>query len=90
MAGPDDDNDDLAFFVADGPRDETSPTVSITSPPFGAERSGTVTLAADASDDTVISRVEFLDDRGVRIGTASRPPWSVEWNVASLPPGWAG
>ncbi len=82
-----DDTDDLAFQVLAGDPDQAIPSVSFVEPPQGAEISGTVVLAVEASDDTVISRVDFFDPTGARIGTASAPPWSVAWDVGPLRPG---
>jgi hypothetical protein len=62
--------------------DTTPPTVSITSPAAGATVSGTVTLAASASDNVGVSRVEFLVD-GVLLVTDTTSPYSASWNTTT-------
>ncbi|HNS20855.1 MAG TPA: S8 family serine peptidase [Sedimentisphaerales bacterium] len=62
------------------PTDE-APSVEIVSPSQGGTVSGTVTVAATASDDDGVVRVEFLVD-GVSIGvdTQIADGWSAPWN----------
>lgn len=60
--------------------DETAPTVALISP--GNPVSGTVTLEADASDDTGVVEVRFLAD-GELIAADSEAPYSVEWDTTS-------
>ena len=57
---------DFTFTTANGP-DTTPPTVSITSPISGATVSGTITVAATASDNVGVSGVQFQVD-GVNTG----------------------
>lgn len=61
------------------PADTTAPTTSITSPSNGATVSGTVSVTANASDDTGVSRVDFLVD-GAVVGSDSSSPYSFSWN----------
>src|SRR3989344_3159407 len=66
-------------FTVAAPADATAPTVSITAP-IGGSVSGTVTVAANASDDIGVAGVQFKLD-GVNLGaedTAS--PYAVSWN----------
>jgi len=65
------------------PPDVIPPSVSITEPAQGASVSGTVTLAAAASDSFGIDWVQFQLN-GRNVGTALRvPPYSYEWNTLS-------
>lgn len=62
--------------------DGTAPTVAITSPADGAAVSGTVAIAATASDAIGIDRVEFLVD-GTLLGSDASPPYAAAWNTAN-------
>jgi subtilisin len=60
------------------------PSVSLTSPADGAiVRSSTVTLAADASDNVGVERVEFLVNGSV-VNTDSTAPYTAIWNSTSI------
>jgi len=64
--------------------DTTPPVVSISSPTTAASISGSVTISANASDDTGVTRVEFSVD-GSLIATDTSAPYSTTWNAeASL------
>ncbi len=74
------------FFGLTGPvapGDTTPPTVNVTAPAAGATLTGTVTLAASASDNVGVSRVEFLVDGSV-VGSDSAAPYELAWNSASV------
>jgi subtilisin family serine protease len=59
----------------------TPPSISLTAPASGARLSGTVMLSADATDESGVSKVEFLLD-GVPIRThTSVAPYSYAWNT---------
>ena len=63
--------------------DTTPPTVSLTSPASGATVSGSVAIAATASDTgSGVARVEFRAD-GVLLGTDATAPYTGTWNAAS-------
>lgn len=62
--------------------DTTLPSVSIISPANGTV-SGTVNIAASASDNTAISKVEFFVN-DVLQGTDSTAPYSHSWNTSVL------
>ena len=62
--------------------DTTPPTTSITSPASGATVSGTVTVAASASDNVGVSRVEFYRD-GALAATDTSAPYQWSWNTAA-------
>ncbi|WP_158623629.1 Ig-like domain-containing protein [Corallococcus llansteffanensis] len=64
-------------------RDNTPPTVSITSPSAGATVRSTVQVQATAIDDTQIVRVELYVD-GALIGTDSSSPYAISWNPNSM------
>jgi chitodextrinase len=56
-----------------------SPSVVLTAPAADASVRGTVTLAADASDDVAVDRVEFFIN-GIIAGTDYLPPYAIAWN----------
>lgn len=66
--------------------DVTNPTVSITSPAGGASVSGSVTISANASDNTGVSYVLFTVD-GASAGTDYSSPYSVSWNADGVADG---
>ncbi len=69
------------------PPDTTAPTVAITSPANGATVSGSVGLAASASDTgSGVSRVEFRVD-GVLVGTDTSAPYTATWNASGAAAG---
>ena len=65
------------------PGDTTNPTAQITSPANGATVSGTVSVAATATDNVGVSRVELLVD-GAQIASDSSAPYQFSWNTAAL------
>jgi peptidoglycan/xylan/chitin deacetylase (PgdA/CDA1 family) len=73
--------DDLGLddAASSGAGDTTSPTVAVTSPANGAIASGSVTIAADASDDTAVDHVDYLVD-GSLVGTQTSGPYSLSWD----------
>ncbi len=67
-------------------RDAATPSVSAPSPSSGVQR-GTITLGANASDNSgVVSRVEFRV-RGVLVATDTTAPYSASFNTASIADG---
>ncbi len=66
--------------------DTTRPTVSITYPADGATVSGSVALAATASDDTRVARIEFRVD-GVLLASDFTAPYAGTWDASSASPG---
>lgn len=58
------------------------PTVSITDPPDGSIVSGTISVTADANDDTGVNKVEFYAG-GSLIGTAFSFPYSIQWDTTT-------
>ena len=67
--------------------DSIPPTVLLTSPSSGATVSGTVTVAANASDDKGLRGVAFMLN-GAPIGSEdTTAPYSISWNTAAVPNG---
>jgi hypothetical protein len=60
------------------PADTTRPTVSLTATPATLSWSGTVTLAATASDNVGVARVEWFDENGVRLFERTAAPYTVQ------------
>jgi regulation of enolase protein 1 (concanavalin A-like superfamily) len=83
-------NTELATATFDGvsvasggtPGDTTPPVTSITSPANGAEVSGVITVAATASDDVGVGRVELWLD-GALLATDTSAPYEFPWDTAS-------
>ena len=69
-----DDRDDLVVAVGAGTPDTTAPTVSLTAPSDGKTFSGSVSVAATATDNVKVGAVEFLAD-GAVFATAFSAPW---------------
>ena len=78
--------DEVTLHDSGPPPDRTPPEVALTAPAEGAVVSGTVDLAAEATDARGVVRVEFRADDTV-VGTATEEPWTVRWETASLPDG---
>src|SRR5262249_53537749 len=63
--------------------DPIPPTVGVTSPTSGATVSGTVAVAASATDNVAIASVQFLLD-GANFGSPlTAAPYSFSWNSAT-------
>jgi hypothetical protein len=69
------------------PPDTTPPTVGITSPAAGTTLTGSVQVAASATDNVGVARVDFYRDSGVLIGSSTSAPYAVTWNTSSVPSG---
>jgi hypothetical protein len=63
--------------------DTTAPTVSVTAPASGATVSGTVAIAATASDNVGVTKVEFYEN-GVLLSATNVSPYSYNWNTTSV------
>jgi peptidoglycan/xylan/chitin deacetylase (PgdA/CDA1 family) len=63
--------------------DTVPPSVALTDPADGEIVSGTVTLAATASDNVALDHVDFLVD-GQSVGSDSSAPYSVDWDSLSV------
>jgi len=67
--------------------DLTLPAVSLTSPTAGATVSGTITVAAGASDNVGVAGVQFKRD-GVNLGAEdTSAPYSTSWNTTGVADG---
>jgi len=67
--------------------DTTPPSVSIGAPAAGATVSGTVSVAANASDNVGVASVQFKVD-GVNLGPAdTTAPFAVNWDTTALADG---
>ena len=73
------------FFGLDN-FDGVAPTATITSPANGAAVTGSVAIAANASDDIGVDRVEFLLD-GALLGSDASAPYAYTWNSATASDG---
>jgi hypothetical protein len=63
--------------------DTQPPSVTMTAPADGATVSGTVTVSANASDDTGVTSVQFLLD-GAALGAAvTAAPYNISWNTTT-------
>lgn len=70
--------------TAPGSGDTTAPTVAMTQPSNGATVSGSVTLAANATDNVGVTGVRFQVD-GQDVGAeVTSAPWTLSWNSAQV------
>jgi poly(hydroxyalkanoate) depolymerase family esterase len=69
------------FFGLDN-LDSIAPSATITAPSNGATVSGNVAIAATASDNIGVERVEFLLDGGL-LGSDATAPYSLTWNSSA-------
>ncbi|HSX14696.1 MAG TPA: Ig-like domain-containing protein [Candidatus Saccharimonadales bacterium] len=74
---------DSKIYAADtaSQSDTTAPSVSISQPLAGASVSGTTTLAAIASDNVGVTKVEFYVN-GTLVGSDTSSPYNASWNTA--------
>lgn len=64
--------------------DTAPPSVAVTTPASGASLSGTVTLAADASDEVAVAGVRFEVD-GTAVGTEdTTAPYTTQWSSSTV------
>jgi hypothetical protein len=68
--------------------DLTPPGVTLTEPASGAAVRGSVTLAADASDNVAVDRVDFFVN-GTRVGTDYTAPYNMIWDSTAIGDGTA-
>jgi hypothetical protein len=77
----------LVITYGTGASDTTAPTVAVTAPGPGATVSGTVALAASASDNVGVASVQFRVN-GANVGAAdSSSPYTASWNTTGLAAG---
>ena len=67
--------------------DATDPTVGLTTPAAGATVSGSVTIAANASDNVGVVGVQFKIDGGNLGAEDTSAPYSVSWSSGNVPNG---
>lgn len=67
-------------------QDTTPPTVSITSPNSGATVSGMITVAATASDNVGVTKVDFAVDGQIK-ATDTSSLYSFLWDTSTIPNG---
>ena len=73
-----------AFDVQEPPADTTPPTITMTAPGNGATVSGSVTVAANASDNVGVTSVQFELD-GANLGAPlTDSPYSISWDSTSV------
>jgi hypothetical protein len=65
------------------PPDTTAPTVSITNPAAGQTVSGTVPVAANATDDVAVASVQLFLDGQPLGGAVTTTPYAVQWNTTT-------
>ena len=75
----------LPSSCSQGP-DTIPPTVALTSPAAGSYVHGTVTVAANASDDQTVASVQFLVD-GAPLATVTSPPYQASWSTSTVATG---
>jgi hypothetical protein len=61
--------------------DTTPPVVSMSTPSNGATVSGTITVAANATDDKGVASVQFQINNGNVGGPVTSSPYQVSWNT---------
>jgi subtilisin family serine protease len=66
-------------FIGNGSGDNTAPTAALTSPAEGASVTGSVTLAASASDNVGVTRVSFFVN-GAFVGSDTTEPYAYAWD----------
>jgi subtilisin family serine protease len=65
--------------------DNTGPSAALSAPLNGAIVSGTaVAMAATASDNVAMSKVEFYRDSNVLLGSDTSSPYSLNWNSTTV------
>jgi hypothetical protein len=64
------------------PKDDTPPTVMITSPSDGSTVSKGITIQVNANDDVAVSKVELYKD-GKLFATDTTSPWEFYWDTIS-------
>ena len=61
--------------------DTSGPAVVITNPGLGAVVSGRITIGAQASDASGVSRVDFFDGSGRLLASDTAAPYTANWNL---------
>jgi Bacterial Ig domain/Lysyl oxidase len=69
------------------PPDTTPPTVSLTNPTANEVVSGTIPVAANASDNVAVASVQFLLDGQPLGNPVTAPPYAVNWDTTTATAG---
>jgi Bacterial Ig domain/Lysyl oxidase len=69
------------------PPDTTPPTVSLTNPTANEVVSGTIPVAANASDNVAVASVQFLLDGQPLGNPVTTPPYAVNWDTTTATAG---
>ncbi|WP_224240075.1 extracellular catalytic domain type 1 short-chain-length polyhydroxyalkanoate depolymerase [Hyalangium gracile] len=80
----------VSVTVTGGISDTTPPTVSLTFPTAGSTVAGAVDITATASDDTGVTKVEFLVDGAVvgqGVSARQAGPYAFTWNTTAYATG---
>jgi subtilisin family serine protease len=72
-----------SLFAGGDPADTTPPQTSITSPANGATVSGTVTIAANATDPSGVSSVEFYVDGAWKCTDTTASSYTCPWDTTT-------
>jgi hypothetical protein len=73
-----------AFDVLPPPPDTIPPNVAMTSPANGATVSGTVTVSANATDDTKVASVQFQLDGQALGAPLTSSPYQISWDTTGI------
>ncbi|MEW5740215.1 MAG: Ig-like domain-containing protein [Myxococcota bacterium] len=76
-----------AQIIVGAAPDTQAPTVALTAPAAGARLDGPFTLAAAASDDVGVVKVEFLADGATHLGEVTQPPYMLALDPSALSDG---
>ena len=74
-------------IVSPPPPDTTPPTVAVTNPTAGQTVSGTIPVAANASDNVAVVSVQFLLDGTVLGSAATVAPYATTWDTTTATAG---
>lgn len=78
--------DDLRIVDAEQSADRTPPTVQLSAPVDGSTVAGVLLLAAQASDDIGVAKVEFHAN-GSLLGQVTAPPYELAWDTTQVADG---
>lgn len=82
-AGNSGQSSEITVTVSNAIVDSTPPTSSITSPSAGSALSGNAAVAATATDNVAVTKVELYVD-GSLIGNDTTSPYSFVWNTSAI------
>ena len=74
-------------------RDNVAPAVAVVAPASGSSVAGLVSIAADASDNHGVARVEFFlssQNPDILLGTDTEGPFGLSWDSSVVTPGFYG